>query len=469
MYKSFTLFLLTLIAIVSSKVILPGFNITYESGQLTPMGFDHPLFDPITSVLMFETDQIPVEYYKGTIVMALGSGAGYHDDIIFRHISYGAAGSIIMGAAQDFPGDSVGKMRNEHSFAWKEGDREVIYPVVGITYPDFLKIFDILNQTTFVQNIPVFVTITSEDGDNLWKQQGLHPLFLSMISINGFFNLFFIVWNCKILQLLIKGNLFHKGAVTSSTTIINLTHNVTRIIGFVNFNCFFQLYDFVSANIISSFNVPLIFIACWINSLIMYQIVDKHDLAVRSFLGKRVVWPFIAASVILLVNDNVLAGLYGVNYTDPLGPFYVAIVRIAVTCGLAFVLGVVYTIGCILILKALKSSPIGSKHNDRLIRKHIIMLLITSGCLFGYCLSTGLVFLIVQHPFKILQTTFYYNLDLSIMSGCLCYSNYYATRGRLFSSSNSERVTKSVSLEGTTTSATIPMSPRSSAMVNSEV
>lgn len=463
MYK---LFLLIFVAATSSKVILPGFGVTYSSGQLTPMGFNHPLFDPVTSVLMLDTDQIPVEYYKGTIIIAAGSGAGYHDDIIFKHIGYGAVGSIIMGAAQDFPGDSVGKMRNEYSFAWVENGKEVIYPVVGITYPDFLSIFDILNKTTFVQGIPVFVTITAEEGDNLWKQQATHPLFLSMLIINGFLNLFFIAWNCKTIQLLVKGKLFHKGAVTSSTTIINLAHNVTRIIGLVNFNCFFQLYDFVSASIISSFNVPLIFIACWINSLIMYQIVDKHDLAIRRFLGKRVVWPFIAASALLLVNDNILAGLYGLDYEDPLAPFYVAVVRIAVTCALAFILGIVYTVGSILILKALKSRPIDNAHNDRLIRKHIVMLLITSGCLFGYCLSAGLTFLVVQHPFKILETTFYYNLDLTIMSACLCYSNYYAVRGRLFSSSNSERITKSVSLEGTTTTAT---TPRSSTIINSEV
>lgn len=462
MYK---LFLLTLIAVVSSKVILPGFNITYESGQLTPKGYHHPLFESTTSMLMFESKDIPIDAYEGTILLAIGAGSGFHDDIIMRHISYGCAGTILMGGAQLYPGDSVGKMRNQDTWVWDVNGTEVIYPVVGITYTDFGPLFAILNETFFVNHIPVIVTITAEENDNAWKLQGLYPLFQAMIIINGIFNLFYIAWNAKTLQLLVNAKFFHKAAVTSTTTIINLAHNITRIIGLPNFNCIYQLYDYISANIISSFNVPLIFIACWIHAMVFYQIVDRNSLEVKSFLGKRVIWPFISASVLLLVNDNLLAGLLGLRYDDPVAPLYVAIVRIAVTCGLAFILGVVYTVGSILILRALKSRPVESKSNDRLIRKHIIMLLIMSACLFGYCLSAGLTFIWVQEPFTVLHSTFYYNLDLTIISGCLCYSNYYATRGRLYASSNSERITKSTSMDVTGTNTNGAVSPRSSTMV----
>lgn len=476
MYKLFLFTLITTsITVVSGKIILPNFDITYPSGQLTPKGYYHPLFEPVTGMLMFESKDIPKEAYKGTILLAVASGAGFHDDIIFRHMSYGCAGTILMGGAPLFPGDSVAKMRNAESFAWMEDGKEVIYPAVGITVSNFTNLFGILNETFFVNKTPVIVTITSEENDNEWKLRGLYPPFQAMVIINGTASLFYVVWCCKTLQLLVKGKLFHKGAVTSSTTIINLTHNVTRIIGLVNFNCVHQMFDFVSAGIISSFNVPLLFIACWIHALVMYQIVDKNSLEVKSFLGKKVIWPFIVACVLLLVNDNLLAGLSGVSYKDPYSPLYIAIVRVAVTCILAFILGVVYTIGSALILKALKSRPVDSSHNDRLIRRHIIMLLIMSACLFGYCLSAGLTFNWIHNPYDTMHSWFYYNLDLSIMSGCLCYSNYYATRGRLYANSNSgnSNSTDGKSTDGksnnsekmTKTTDTSSISPRASTLM----
>lgn len=462
MFKAGVILLLA-ISIVSSEVILSGFNLTFASGQLTPHGYHHPLFAPVTSILLIESDQIPVEAYKGAILLAVGAGTGYHDDIIFRHMSYGCAGSIIMGTAMLYPGDSVDKMRNAESFAYQdENGQEQIYPVVGITIPVFGDVFKVLNESFFIQGIPVIATITSEEGDNVWKQRGIYPLFLAMIIMNGILNLFFIVWNCKTIQLLVKGDLFHTNKVTSTSTIINLAHNVTRIIGLVNFNAIHQLYDFVSAAIISSFNVPLIYIACWIHALIMYQIVTDNSLAVKSFLGKRVVWPFIAACCLLFVNDNVIAGIYGLPYDDPYAPLYLAIVRISVTCGLAAILGVVYVVGSILILRALKANPVGKKRHRVLIRKTTIMMFIMSGCFFGYCLSTGLVFLLFEEPFVILRSYFFYNLVLTVISACLCFSNYSAVRGRLYKSSSGDVKVDSISKSTEMTGTTGPVSPRSS-------
>ena len=207
-----------------SLVMLPSMNITLPSAQVTPRGFDNPLFNPVTSTLLIEDSHIPASDYKGVVLMAVAVGQGFPDDIIFRRMDYGCAGTILMGWSYIYPGSSVQKMRNAKSFYLPNGN---IYPVVDMTIPMFTNLTDILNATTFFgPRIPLEVTITAELNDNVWKLLGLNPLYRALQIINGILSLFFIVWSIRILQLIVQGGLAKKAIVPLVSNVSIYLHVV---------------------------------------------------------------------------------------------------------------------------------------------------------------------------------------------------------------------------------------------------
>lgn len=429
------------IATATCKLIIG--NTTYRSAQLTPRGYDHPLFEPVTALLFFEGPDLSIDDYESNIIIAVAATETFVDDIIFRHISHGCAGTIIVGVNDVYPGDSVTVMRNQRSFAWDNGS---IYPVTSVTSKDFESIRKQLNSS-------LLVTITSEENDNIWKYLGLSPIVLIMIIVNGLAHLAFIVWNCITLKLIVESGTFVKIRVTSVTTIINIVHSIFKIIGLINYNGFYQLYDSVSSATLTSINTPILFAACWINALIMHQIVDRHSLEVKSFLDKKYIWVFVSASIFHVVADVLTTGLYSGTYSNPFAPRYLSLVRISVTTALSLILAIVYTVGSVFILKALKSGPIKSKSKSDMVKKSTTLLFIISGSLFGYCITVALTFLFLSQPYAIIVVYLIFNLMLSLTSGTITYNNYSVVKGRMFISSRStDRTSNQISLP-TTTSA----------------
>jgi len=403
-----------------AKVIFNGQ--TYNSGQITSRGYNDPGFDYITGLLAIES-----EYNNectDVVLLAIGSDDTYSDDIIMRHISKGCLGTIIVGVSEVYPGDPVNNMRNDQVFS---------YPVVGITYIDFEYILANLSSTNNYT-----VQISGEPGDNVWKTLGLTSIILTMIIMNGILCLFFIIWNAKTLQLIFVADNYHKAKLTTSTTIINIVHNIVRIIGLINYNGFYQLYNTTAASIISGLAAPILFVSCWINALMMHQIVNSNSLKIDNFLNHKVIWPFILCSSIVVVSDSLLNGLYSVRFTDSLSPLYISIVRIAIMCILTLILSIVYTVGSAYILKSLKASPIPSKRRTILVRKSAITLFVMSGLLFTYCIGVAFAFVVFQDPYSTISIYLFLNIIISCISGILSFNNYFVIRGRIYYSSTSK-------------------------------
>lgn len=422
MYGKYIVQIIVLVGIIPSLYTKVIFNDkTYSSGQLTSYGFDDRSFEPITGTLVLESQLIGS--CNNIILLSIGADETYSDDIIFKHIDKGCLGTIIVGVSEIYPGDSVNNMRN---------NREFSYPAVGITYPDFESI---LKDLMMITNHSV--TINGELGDNMWKTLGLTSIILTMIIMNGIFCSFFIIWNSKTLQIIFSSGKQDSARVTITTTIINIVHNVIRIVGLINYNGFYQLYDSIAASIISSFAPPILFIACWINGLIMHQIVNRNNLKINNFLNSKTTWPFIVCSILVLVSDIVLNGLYSIKFGDPLSPLYISIARILVTCLLTLSLSIVYIVGSAFILKSLKSNPIPSKRRTSLIRKSSVNLFVMSGLLFSYCIGVAAVFIAFQDPYSTIGVYLFLNIIISCISGMLSFNNYSVIRGRIYSASSS--------------------------------
>lgn len=430
---------------INSKVIFPALDLSFDSAQLTPRGYDHPLCESTTSILMFGSDDIPEEVYPGTIVLAVGSGKGFVDDIIFKYMDLGAAGVIIMGGAKIYPGDGTQKFRNVRSFAYEVNGTKTIFPAVGIVYPDFGPIFQIFNETTLMSGFTDFVvvTITCEAEDNHWKAIGTTAIYRTIQVLNGILCLFNLVWGAKIIQLIVKGNLTKRAIVPLVAISLNMFGCILRIIGLINFENYMQLYDYITGSFFSSAGVGPIFSSCWLQTLMLLENLDRN-LEIKLFLG-RLRWPFFLVSAVLLANDWTLSIIRGLEYEDPYAPLYIAIVQIAMTVGLAVCLSFIYTIVCAKAIHVIRHMR-EDKKKGKLLRKTLITFLIMASMFIGYALSAGITFTILDDPVKLTYTWIYYTLNLSCVSTCINFGVYTNIRDRLFKSSTEVKPTNSTEL-----------------------
>jgi hypothetical protein len=429
---------------VSCKVYIVGTDIVLDSAQVTPRGYDWPLYRNTTSSIIFGNTELDPQLYVGSIVLDIAAGIGYVDSLPLRYRSY-AVGMITMGGSQNrYPGSTIGKMWNNDTFGFTLDES---WPWVDITINDFGVLFDYYNRTSLIGGIPTIVTITCEKEDNQWKLLPLLPTHMIMKVVNGLFCIFALIWISYMFSLIRRHNL---GSESTDRLIVLISLFIAqplRLLGFIDFGAYSQIYPYTVANVLTSSGVPFVFLSAWVMLLVIWNSLEEDGLAITSTSRKyRYRVAFITIGTLLIALELVCVPLIGLIYpNNPYAPLRISYGWVAATVVSSGALAIFHLVTSGRTIHYLRSSgrKFGSTSIRKLFMKRAIESCIVFGiCFVGYSISTGITFLIIGDPFSLTFTWLFSTLDLSVITYFICRTCYMSLRRRIHSTSSNSDITR---------------------------
>lgn len=427
-------YIVLLITVVSAKVYIIGTDIVLDSGQVTPRGYDWPLCKNITSYVIFGSTEVDAMLYTNSIVLDIAAGIGYVDSLPQRYRDY-AAGMITMSGTQDhYPGSTVGKMWNNDTFGFTHNES---WPWVDITIADFRVLFDYYNKTTLIGGIPTIVTITCEKDDNQWKLMPLFPTHMIMKVGNGLFCIFAATWIAYMFYLIKKHGLVKESTDRLIVLISLFIAQPLRLIGFIDFGAYSQVYPYIVANVLTSSGVPFVFLAAWVMILVIWNSLEDDGLAITPTAHKhRYRVAFITIGIFLVALELVCAPLVGLPYVNnPYAPLHISYGWVATTAAFSGALAIFHLVTSGRTIHYLRTSGriFGSTSSRKMFMKRTIQSCIVFGiCFVGYSINAGITFLIIGSPFSLTITWLFYTTDLSVITYFICRTCYVSLRRRVY-------------------------------------
>lgn len=382
---------------VTATVFVPHLNLTIQSGQLTPYGTDHPLFDPVEAEYIFvEQIQTPGNY-TGKIVFTYNSGNGLADDIILYYKNIGAVGIIIIGYASQNPGDSISRMRNEHTFVDTIDDVNFIFPAVGITSDDSKILIDYYNNFTLDTSQYPRVVISATLDDNVWKHFNDLICIILMKIIGITINTFVIIWIIYIFVLIFT-KLNVRDCITPLVCLLFLCiGSCISIPGLLNHNGSSQLYTFAAAIFFSYMGDVFVCLAFLLQAILMISAVKYTGAKINLFLTNTK-WPYIIACVIYFGFNLAISLIYGSNTLSPDITNSLTIVWSIINILCLVVFSILYIVGSFMIISKLKRmSDIHSRPKNFLNKTMTIYVLI-SFLLILICIITPFTAIYYSDP-----------------------------------------------------------------------
>lgn len=421
---------------ISCKLDVPNLNLTLPTGQLTPRGYGWPAFSPISGELILVDPNEDCKIYENKIVFIRVEP--YIDDRIVFYKNCGVKGILVAGVSSIIPGDTITIMRNAEPFMTMDNP----YPVSDVTSTEGTKLLKILQNTTLM------VTLDASDG-NVWKEAFHSPAYYATSIVPGLITLLVAAWSIingiRIYQTSLK---YPK--VPYIICALTCAGSLLRLLGFIDFKSWRQLYEFRAAIFLSSAGIGIVFSACWFMALLMLNTVDKSNIKIKLIM-KRYLWPYILVTVILVATDWILSLLSTTALiANPGAMTIISLLWIAITTGLSLSLGIVFIIAFSKFTIMKRRSNVRGNKYDNMLKITVIINLIIGICIVLYFILTIVAFVVGAIPFLGLIVLFSLPTILSIISLCLMLSIHLRIRQHQLLSSTSSKSTGTDSKTGQT-------------------
>ncbi|SNW62330.1 Transmembrane domain-containing protein [Orpheovirus IHUMI-LCC2] len=436
MIFKFLFIILTILGTISCKLDIPSVNLTLSTGQLTPRGVDWPQFSPISGELILVDPREDCKIYENKIVFILTEP--YIDNKIIFYKNCGAKGIVVYGLSSVVPGDSISIMENREPFMTRDNP----YPVSDVTSTDGTKLYKILKNTTLM------VTMDATDG-NIWKQAFNSPSYYAASIVPGIITLVVTAWSIINVVRIYQTSMKYPKVpyIICSLTFVG---SILRLLGFIDFKGWRQLYECRASIFLTSAGIGIIFSACWFMALLMLNTVDKSNIKIKLIM-KRYLWPYIIITIILIAADWILSVLSITMISTPGAILIVSFIWIAVTTGLTLSLGIVFIIAFTKFTIVRRRSNIRGNKYDSMLKITVIINLIIGVCIVLYFILTIVAFVVGAIPYLGLIVFFTLPTILSIISLCLMLSIHLRITQQQLKSSVSSKSTGTDSKTGQTT------------------
>ena len=456
----------TLFAVATAIITVPGiyingtiqppdFEFVAPSAQVTPVGFNWPLFEPVTGPLMLNVSGgIPCEALNGMIVLTIGNNV---DREVLFYRECGAIGIIFMATSPGRPGGSIVQLTQEVM------TRDNVFPIADIEMTLFPELAAFFANITVASNFSrvLLVTMTATERDNWYKNLAYSPEWFIFILVMGLSSVVYLVLCTIYMTRLVQGILAHvidreeaKPTLISGSLLI--MGSIWAILGLINYAGYMQAMPYVASSFLTFSHVGWHFAAVLFMCWMFLNILDKTGGINVKIMGPRYAWPYAALAVVLVANDWIFAPLSaGLKSDRPTSLAIVLIwmiVTIVITMGIAIFF--VTTFGMIVAEKR-KSERAYNKATTRLMG-FITRNLVIAGSIVCYSVITicGLFFVYTSSEYLVFS---YYGHEglLRVIAGCVMFNIYKRTQ-QLVKKSKSDKsptVSKSTELKTSNTNS----------------
>ncbi|SNW62329.1 Transmembrane domain-containing protein [Orpheovirus IHUMI-LCC2] len=354
MYRLF--FIIMMASCIYGKVLIPDYDMQFPSAQITPSGSMWPKFKPVTAPLAIASADVPCAYYNGKTTLIIIEP--YIDEVIIKYKECGSSAIMILGTSSIYPGTSVRYFRNAVPFTTVDE----VYPVTELLSVNAKTVIELFKNVSSVnKTLPIYVTLTAEEG-NIWKDSAYGGGMLSQVTLLGAIYLAVGIWCTINIFRMFEYEMPHLKVPVILSALVGFG-SYLRTGGFVDYQGWRQLGDYVAASFFSHAGIGFIFSACWFMSLLMLNMVDRSNINVKLMIN-RYMWPYIIITVIRVSLDWVFSLVTCFNLTSGSYLLTSSIIWTTVSAGMDLSLAVIFVISFIKVLRArARGIEMGNKRN----------------------------------------------------------------------------------------------------------
>lgn len=456
MHYLFILFALLCLEQSLCSVYFPTMDLAYRGAQLTPRGRDHPVNILNNIPIVFESPQIPVEYYAGKVLMM--AYRPYWDlDVCNYENNLGVTCIIITSTNPYTPGSNINKGFNNCTYSCAF---EMLYPDFQAFAEEYKLLMEATNNTA-----QVTVNLDGSEG-NQWKSMVYSPLYMFTIVFGGLCCVAFIVWNLiNNIRIRIYGLEKYKRWIWTTSLII--CSGIVGIVGFADFNCFLQIMPYRMCNVFSGVRPPFVYAASNLFTFGLMEAIKDQVGQVEYKLPKRF-WIYALTSFLYLAME-IICGTVISYLTDYDQLITLLTIWLALELGYityTAIIDTILSVQTIIKLNQLSKATGNMSNRNKRIKNTMIILLSKSSATICYVVIVGITNEAVFYPWFLGSTWLVYNLLLTyiafimtfIMNGTIS-KNIKSSKKISKSNSNSKENGSDRTTEMSNTTSTITQNP----------